>query len=79
MSYEYGTGKGINDLLKLSYKPILYTFLFLIPTIFIGWIILPFFVNWLLPKYVMALKQPAGLCCCCLLQYGVSTTISSML
>lgn len=51
MSFEYGTGKGINDLLKLSYKPILYTFLFLIPSIIIGWIILPFFVDWLLPKY----------------------------
>ena len=51
MSYEYGKGNGINDLLKLSYKPILYTFLFLIPSIFIGWIMLPFFVDWFLPNY----------------------------
>lgn len=51
MSFEYGKGKGIKELLKLSYKPILYTFLFLIPSIIIGWMLIPYFVEWLLPKY----------------------------
>lgn len=51
MSFEYGEGKGIKDLLKLSFKPILYTFIFLIPSIIIAWNIIPYFVDLLLPKY----------------------------
>lgn len=52
MSFEYGKGKGIKDLLQVSFKPILFIFLFLIPSILIAWIFLPYAVNWLLPKYV---------------------------
>jgi len=51
MSFEYGSGKGVKDLLKLSTKPIFYTFIFLIPSIIIGWVLLPYFVDFVLPKY----------------------------
>jgi len=51
MAFEYGAGKDVKDLLRLSYKPILAIFILLIPSVFIAWIFLPYAVNWLLPKY----------------------------
>jgi len=52
MAFEYGAGKKVKDLLKLSIKPILAIFVLLIPSIIIAWIFLPYFVNWLLPNYI---------------------------
>jgi O-antigen/teichoic acid export membrane protein len=52
MAFEYGKGKDIKDLLQVSFKPILFIFILLVPSIFLGWILLPYAVNWLLPKYV---------------------------
>jgi len=52
MAFEYGAGRGVSELLKLSFKPILIAFIILTPSIFVVWNILPFIVDWLLPKYI---------------------------
>lgn len=52
MAFEYGAGKNIKELLQVSFKPILFIFVFLIPSIVIAWIFLPYAVEWLLPKYI---------------------------
>jgi O-antigen/teichoic acid export membrane protein len=52
MAYEYGAGKGVKELLQLSFKPILYAFILLLISIVISWYLIPFFVEWLLPKYM---------------------------
>ena len=52
MAFEYGEGKRVKELLKLSFKPILFVFIFLIPSILVVWNILPFVVDLLLPKYI---------------------------
>jgi O-antigen/teichoic acid export membrane protein len=56
MAFEYGAGKKISELLRLSFKPILFIFIFLIPSIFIAWIFLPYAVEWLLPRYVKGVE-----------------------
>jgi O-antigen/teichoic acid export membrane protein len=56
MAYEYGSGKGVNDLMKISFKPILYVFIFLIPSVLIAWYILPFAIELLLPKYMSGIE-----------------------
>lgn len=52
MAFEYGKGKDIKGLLQVSFKPILFIFILLVPSIILAWIFLPYAVNWLLPKYV---------------------------
>ncbi len=56
MAFEHGTGKGIKELLKLSFKPIFFVFIFLIPSIIIVWYILPYAVEWLIPKYMKGIE-----------------------
>lgn len=55
MTFEFGSGKGINELLKISFKPILYVFILLIPSIMLAWYILPFAIDLLLPNYINGL------------------------
>ncbi|HEY3388742.1 MAG TPA: oligosaccharide flippase family protein [Prolixibacteraceae bacterium] len=52
MAFEYGAGKGVKELLKISLKPILFSFFVLLFSIAAGWYLIPFFVEWLLPKYI---------------------------
>ncbi len=56
MAFEYGAGKNIKDLLQVSFKPMLFIFILLIPSIFIAWNLLPYAVNWLLPKYAKGVE-----------------------
>jgi O-antigen/teichoic acid export membrane protein len=52
MAFEYGAGKGVHELLKLSFKPIIFVFILLVPSIIVVWYILPDVINWLLPRYM---------------------------
>lgn len=56
MSFEFGAGKGVKELLKISFKPILYVFLLLIPSVVIAWQLLPFAINLLLPNYMNGIE-----------------------
>jgi O-antigen/teichoic acid export membrane protein len=56
MAFEYGSGKGINELVKISFKPIFYVFISLIPFILIAWYILPFAIKILLPNYMNGIE-----------------------
>lgn len=56
MAFEFGSGKGINELMRISFKPILYVFIFLIPSVLIAWYILPFAIELLLPKYMNGIE-----------------------
>ena len=56
MAYEYGSGKKVGDLLHISFKPILYVFCGLIPVIAVGWVVLPFAIDLLLPRYMNGIE-----------------------
>jgi len=56
MAYEFGSGKGINELMKISFKPILFVFIFLIPSVLLAWYILPFAIKILLPNYMNGIE-----------------------
>lgn len=56
MSMLYGSGAEIKDIIKLPTKYILTVLAFLIPTIILIWMLLPWAVSLLLPNYLPGIK-----------------------
>jgi len=56
MAFEFGSGKGINELMKISFKPIFFIFIFLIPSVIIAWFLLPYAIALLLPNYMNGIE-----------------------
>jgi len=56
MAFEFGSGKSVRELMKISFKPIMYVFIFLIPSILLAWYILPFAIELLLPNYMNGIE-----------------------
>lgn len=52
MSKAYGEGKKIKDIMMIPFKPFLISVGAYILILLIGWPMLPYFVEWLLPNYV---------------------------
>ncbi len=54
MAERFGKNAKTNDIIRMGLKVVPYMLLITLPIVVIGWVTLPPFVKWLLPKYVDA-------------------------